>query len=109
MLQKWIPEIVYEEGDGHIPFIMVPDDEEMPKILFIFESRETGDFEPGFEGEEVPVIQWDLCQYANMITLKENLDPETYDMVRSALELEPLKEASKKGSRITEIVKNNLD
>tara|TARA_A100001515_G_C4499099_1_gene186023 strand:+ start:232 stop:561 length:330 start_codon:yes stop_codon:yes gene_type:complete len=108
MSEKWIPEIVYEEGEGNIPFIMVPNDEEMPKILFIFESRETGDFEPGLEGEEVPVIQWDLCQYGNMVTLKNNLDPVTYDIVRSALGLEPLLEAAKKGSKITESVKNNI-
>ena len=43
---NWIPEIVYEEGDdglsSNIPFIMVPQDQLMPKVVFIFESRETG-------------------------------------------------------------------
>ena len=40
---NWIPEIVYEEAEdgltSNIPFISVPMQEEMPKILFIFESR----------------------------------------------------------------------
>ena len=47
---NWVPEIMYEDSqDGmtsKIPFIMVPETEIMPKILFMFESRETGEFEP---------------------------------------------------------------
>ena len=77
MPSSWIPEILYEENpDGlssNIPFIQVPEGEEMPKILFIFETRETGEFEPGPDGEEMPVTEMDLHQYANMITLKNNL------------------------------------
>ena len=46
----WIPEIMYEDsGEGissHIPFIQVPLGEHMPNMLFMFESRETGEFEP---------------------------------------------------------------
>ena len=56
MKQRWVPEIFYEDADGdglssHIPFITVPEDEEMPRMLFIFESRETGEFEPGQDGD----------------------------------------------------------
>ena len=40
--RPWVPEIMYEEGDGglssHIPFIQVPSEEDMPRMLFIFES-----------------------------------------------------------------------
>ena len=40
---NWVPEICYEEEvDGissHIPFIQVPVDQEMPKLLFMFESE----------------------------------------------------------------------
>ena len=55
MNNQWVPEIYYEEADetgltSHIPFVAVPDGEEMPRMLFIFESRETGDFEPGPDG-----------------------------------------------------------
>ena len=46
---QWVPEIAYEEAEdgltSSIPFIAVPQDEEMPKILFIFESRDTGEIE----------------------------------------------------------------
>ena len=72
---EWIPEIMYEEDpegiSSHIPFIMVPGGETMPQLLYIFESRETGEFEPGLSGEEVPVIEWDLHQYADMLALKK--------------------------------------
>ena len=94
-MSKWFPELMYEDDDSgqasKIPFIMVPNNEEMPKILFVFESRETGEFEPGSEGEEVPVVQWDLHQYADMVVLKDKLDTETFDKVRNALGLEPVK------------------
>ncbi|HCT54271.1 MAG TPA: hypothetical protein DF712_17625 [Balneola sp.] len=112
MGSNWIPEIMYEESDegssSNIPFIMVPKEQVMPKILFIFESRETGEFEPGSEGNEVPVFEWDLHQYADMLVLKEGLDSETYDKVRSALGLEPLKVAAEKGLKIGQNVRSNL-
>ena len=107
--QNWVPEICYEEGqDGlssHIPFIQVPEDVDMPSMLFIFESRETGEFEPGLEGEEVPVVQLDLHQYADMSVLKDGLDLETYDRVRECLGLEPMMAAVEKGRKITENVR----
>ena len=110
--QKWIPEIMYEEFDdgisSKIPFVLVPEDQKMPKIIYIFESRETGEFEPGSEGEEVPVIEWDLHQYADMSALKNNLSPVEYDNVRYALGLEPLVVAMKKGAAITERVRDNI-
>lgn len=114
MSQKssWIPEIMYEEseeGSSHIPFIMVPKEEVMPRLLFIFESRQTGEFEPGPEGEEVPVFEWDLHQYADMQVLKEKLDAITYDKVRKALDLEPLAIAAEKGKKIGQKVRTNLE
>ena len=91
---QWIPEICYEDSEeglsSHIPFIQVPATEEMPRMLFIFESRETGETEPGPEGEELPVTELDLHQYANMAVLKERLNWIEYDNVRYALGLEPL-------------------
>ena len=39
---RWIPEIMYEETDeglsSNIPFIMVPANESMPQVVFIFEG-----------------------------------------------------------------------
>ena len=102
---RWIPEIMYEESEdgltSKIPFIQVPETEEMPGMLFVFESRETGEFEPGPDGEEMPVTELDLHQYANMAILKERLNWAEYDNVRYALGLEPLKTAAVKGQKIT--------
>jgi len=110
---NWVPEIMYEDpseigASGAIPFIPVPNNEKMPRILFIFESRETGEFEPGPDGEELPVTEMDLHQYADMLILKEKLDTKTYDKVRTALGLEPMKTAVEKGNKITQNVKKNL-
>ena len=109
---KWIPEIFYEELEtgmtSHIPFISVPEEEEMPRMLFIFESREIGEFEPGSEGEELPVTEIQLHQYADMDYLKLNLSPDAYDDVRAALGLEPLMSAAKKGQKITSEIRQKL-
>ena len=110
MNNNWVPEIFYEEADesgltSHIPFIAVPDEEEMPKILFIFESRETGEFEPGPDGDDLPVTQIDLHQYADMAALKSRLDSNTFDVVRAALGLEPLQTAAEAGKKITERIR----
>ena len=109
---NWIPEITYEEIDGgissNIPFIAVPFNEVMPKIIFIFESRETGEFEPGLDGEKLPIVEMDLHQYADMAILKSGLEPEAYDKVREVLGLEPLKAATEQGSKISEAVRQNV-
>ena len=112
MTKQWIPEIMYEdsdEGSSHIPFIMVPPDQAMPKILFIFESRDTGELEPGSEGESVPVFEWDLNKYADMAILKEGLDVAVYDQVRICLGLDPIDVAVEKGQKITNKIKDNLN
>ena len=111
--KHWIPEIMYEETPeegftSNIPFIPVPENEEMPIILYVFESRETGEFEPGPKGEDLPVTEMELHQYADMSLLKQNLDLSTYDLVREALGLEPLKEAAEKGKEITNNVRQNI-
>jgi hypothetical protein len=106
----WVPEIYYEETDddgltSHIPFIAVPEDEDMPRFLFVFESRETGEFEPGPSGEELPVIEMTLHQYADMDVLKHKLDSEIYDKVRGALGLQSLKDAVPAGQKISENIR----
>ena len=110
---SWIPEIMYEENDdgtsSNIPFVPVPNGENMPELLYVFESRETGKFEPGLDGEDVPVIQWDLHQYADMQVLKENLGSDGYDLVRDALGLEPLAEAVEKGKALSSNVRQKIE
>jgi len=109
----WLPEICYEEADegltSKIPFIDVPMNEEMPKILFIFEASETGEFEPGPDGEPMPIVDLDLHQYADMNILRDNLSQATYSIVRQALGLEELSSAVEKGRAITEKVRNNIE
>ena len=112
-IKHWVPEIMYEDpnelgGASSIPFIPVPENERMPQIIYIFESRETGEFEPGASGDEVPVTEMELHQYADMAVLKSNLDPETYDKVRLCLGLEPMKTAVEKGRKITDSVRNTI-
>ena len=113
MSQKWIPEIMYEDseegGTSNIPFIMVPQNEVMPKLLYVFESRQTDTTEPNHEGEEVPVFEWDLHQYADMAILKNNLSPVEYDNVRFALGLDSLLFASQEGKKITENIRNKVE
>jgi hypothetical protein len=111
---NWIPEIMYEESDdtgtsSNIPFVMVPKDQTMPKLLYIFESRDTGELEPGSDGNPVPVFEWDLHQYADLLTLKNHLDETTYDIVRNALGLEPLRSAIEKGKAISQKINVNLN
>ena len=112
MNNKWYPEIMYEEQDNgissKIPFVLVPKDETMPNLLYIFESRETGEFEPGPEGEMLPMLEMELHQYADMAVLKEGLDTDTYDTVRLVLGLKPMNEAVTAGKKITENIRQNL-
>ncbi len=108
----WVPEICYEEMDSgvtsNIPFINVPANQKMPGVLFIFESKETGEIEPGEDGSDLPVYEMNLHQYADMETLKTNLTPLEYDRVREALGLEPLQVATEKGKKITDTIRSRV-
>ena len=109
--RKWVPEIMYEEYDedsisGGLPFIQVPSEKEMPDIIFMFGSTETGEFEPDLEGNPQPIMEMELFQYANMHYLKESLDPNVYDQVREVLGLEPLGIARQKGMKQSEKILN---
>lgn len=109
----WLPEIMYEEDPSGVsqslPFILVPEGETMPTFLLVWENSETGEIEPGPNGEEIPIVDAELRQYARMDILKEGLTPDVYDQVRMALGLDPLKTAVAKGRAITSRVRNNLD
>ena len=108
--RKWVPVIVYEDYEdslsGGLPFIQVPPDKEMPDILFMFGSTETGEFEPDLEGNPQPIMEMELFQYANMHYLKEELDADTYDKVRVILGLEPLNVAREKGMKQSKKILN---
>ena len=111
--KNWVPEIMYEEAHdegltSHIPFIPVPAEHEMPALLYVFESRETGEYEPGPEGEELSVTEMELHQYADMAILKQNLDSDIYDAVRNALGLETMNSAVTKGRNISKNIRKKL-
>ena len=104
--RKWVPEIMYEEYEeenisGGLPFIQIPEDKEMPDILFMFGSKNTGEFEPDLEGDPEPIVEMELYQYCCMQYLKDALEPAVYDTVRVALGLRPLQEAVKQGMKIS--------
>ena len=109
--RKWVPEIMYEEYEeenlsGGIPFIQIPENKEMPDILFVFGCQNTGEFEPDMDGEPQPIVEMELYQYACMQYLKNQLSPETYDEVRVSLGLQPLNEAIQDGMKTSEKILN---
>ena len=103
---KWTPEIYYQENkDGltnGLPFINVPENFDMPGMLFIYEARDITEEDNELEKEII------LRSYANMEILKSNLDIRTFNKVRLALGLKKLAEAKKKGSKITKKVNKSL-
>jgi hypothetical protein len=107
-MSNWIPEVMYEEG-SNLPHIQVPKGETMPGMLFVFSATETGEFEPDEEGNPLPILEMDLHQYADMVTLKNNLDATTYDTVRAALGLEPLAAAEEKGRQISQNIREKIE
>ena len=111
-MSKWVPEFCYEEDESgvtsNIPFVPVPKGEKMPDVIYVFESCQTGEFEPGLEGEEVPVVEMSLHQYADMAVLKERMSPIEYDNVRFTLGLESLKNATIEGRKITDNIRRNI-
>lgn len=110
--RKWVPEIMYEEYEGitdNIPFIQIPQDYEMPDVLFMFGTQGTGQFEPDEDGEEQEVVEMELHQYCNMQYLKEGLDTETYDKVRQCLGLLPMQQAVTEGNVLSLEMINNIE
>lgn len=105
-----IPLILYEEpssnGEKGIPFpyIEVPKGGKMPPVLFIFEYRHTGEFEPDSQGREMPIVDQIPHKYIDMEFLKEKLSPELNDVVRVAVGMKPLKIAQEEGQKILDNV-----
>tara|TARA_B100002019_G_C21123142_1_gene524444 strand:+ start:336 stop:704 length:369 start_codon:yes stop_codon:yes gene_type:complete len=111
--RMWVPEIVYEEYEGSgitdgLPFINIPNDKEMPGILFFLGTQETGEFEPGEEGEPQPIVEVEVYQFACMKYLEEKLSEDDYDKVRLALGLESKLSARAKGLKKSEEMANDI-
>jgi hypothetical protein len=105
-VQPKVPIILYESDESGktnlIPFIQINKDEEMPYVLFISEYKETGEFEVETQHGSVPIVDMMIHQFVSMTKLKDRLDPKTFDKVRTALGLMPLKKAQKLGNNILE-------
>lgn len=107
------PEILYEEPQEdqkyNFPFVQLARGQEMPRLLYIYESRETDEKQSGPEGESYPVMQWEMHQYADMLVLKEKLSEEVFDLVRVALGLDPMHIALEKSRKNSQNGENNLE
>ena len=95
---NYIPEILYNESEedsvaGNFPFIIVPQEYKMPETLFVFESRQTGDFEPDADGNEQPIHDFIMHNYVDMEVLKATLPEKYLDKVRMALGFKKMKQA----------------
>ena len=109
-----IPTILYEEPrpvepPNPIPYIDVPKDGKMPPVLFIFEYKQTGEFEPGPNGNPIEIIDQLPHKFLDMEFLKEKLPPHLNDMVRTLVGMKPLKEAQKEGQVILDKVHQNVE
>lgn len=100
-----LPIILYEEpkpGEpaNPIPYIEIKKDEQMPKILFISEYKETGEFEPDTNVGTVAIVDMLIHKFVDLEHLKDKLDEQTYDKIRVSLGMKPLKEAQALGQPI---------
>jgi hypothetical protein len=109
-----IPIIYYEEpkpGDpvNPIPYIEIGLKEDMPKVLFISEYKETGEFDVDTGQGSMPIVDMIIHKFVDLEHLKSVLKPKQYDKVRVALGMEPLKQAQKAGKPILEQIKKNAE
>lgn len=90
----WIPDILYSDTDdsvvGNFPFVKVPKDLEMPESIIIFECRESGEFEPDSQGNEVPIEDFYAHQYVDMESIKRICGLEILNKIRIDVGLKPL-------------------
>lgn len=107
--QAKIPVILYESEEQAIPYIEVEQEEDMPTALFIQEYRHTGEFEPGADGEEAPIVDMMMHMFVNMSVLQDKLTPELNDQVRVAIGLHPLAKAKEEGQKIMDKVYENVN
>lgn len=109
-----IPILYYEEpapGEpaNPIPYIEVGLDEDMPKVLFISEYKETGEFEVDTGQGSMPIVDMLIHKYVDLDHLQKVLKPKTFDKVRVALGMKPLKEAQQAGKAVMDKVLQNAE
>lgn len=85
---RWWPEICYfepgvvDDQTSIFPFINVPQGEEMPRVLFIMEKKDSGDFEPGLDGTDQPISELNMKAYYDIEYLKNKIEDETYKKIK---------------------------
>lgn len=109
-----VPTILYEEpraGEkpNPIPYIDVSREGKMPPVLFIFEYKQTGEFEPNSSGDPVEIVDQIPHKYVDMEHLKDKLPSHLNDMIRTLLGMKPLKEAQKDGQVVLDKVNKNVE
>jgi hypothetical protein len=108
-----LPILYYEEAKpgepvNPIPYIEIGLTEEMPRVLFIQEYKETEEKEVDtINGGTNTVVDMIMHQFVDVYYLQKALTPSQYDKVRVALGMLPLKEAKKRGKSILSNVFNN--
>jgi hypothetical protein len=116
---KNVPEILYEAPSypgaktSPIPYIDVPKDKKMPPVLFLFESKETGEFEIGDKGMPEPIIEQIPHRYVDLNFLFERFEkiemPEMKDNIRMMLGMEKEAIAKKLGEEKVSKILDNKD
>jgi len=109
-----VPTILYEEPRAGekpniLPYIEVSQDGKMPPVLFIFEYRQTGEFEPNSSGDPTEIVDQIPHKYVDMEHLKDKLPPHLNDMIRTLLGMKALKEAQKDGQVVLDKVNKNVE
>ena len=109
-----LPIILYEAPSDEnktgisIPYIEVPKEGQMPPVLFIFEYKHTGEFEPDEKGNEQAIVDQLVHKYCDLEFLQAKLGPELNDQVRVALGMKPLAVAKVEGQKIMDKVMFNI-
>jgi len=109
-----IPVIYYEEqkpGDpvNPIPYIEIGLKEDMPKVLFISEYKETGEFDIDTGVGSVPIVDMIIHKFVDLDHLQKVLKPKQFDKVRVALGMKPLKEAQRQGKPLLKKIEQNAE
>lgn len=104
-----VPTILYDEpkpGErpNILPYIEVTQEGKMPPVIFIYEYKQTGEFEPDSNGEPVEIVDQIPHRYFDMEFLQAKLPSHLNDMVRVLLGMQPQKEAKKDGQAILDKV-----
>lgn len=106
--EDFIPEFVYVD-DEKLPTVVVPEGKDMPSRLFVYVNFPTGEYDLAPDGvTEVPICDRDIYQYISYNHLKDKVDAEVLDIIRTAMGMEPYKKAAKAGLELMKKVKSNI-